>query len=111
GENLLKESNYEPSQALARFAAIAKRAGIVINNNDDENSNSRLSCLFNESELRRISANNCLRASFINRFAQLFSQMDAFICYPPVDKYSNVDQWLAQRSTTKNFDRTMFIAD
>ncbi|CAF3503090.1 unnamed protein product [Rotaria sp. Silwood1] len=91
-ENLLKESNYEPSQALARLAAIAKRAGIVINNNDDENSNSRLSCLFNESELRRISANNCLRASFINRFAQLFSQMDAFICYPPVGKYSNVDQ-------------------
>ncbi|CAF5166497.1 unnamed protein product, partial [Rotaria sp. Silwood1] len=59
-ENLLKESNYEPSQALARLAAIAKRAGIVINNNDDENSDSRLSCLFNESELRRISANNCL---------------------------------------------------
>ncbi|CAF3102500.1 unnamed protein product, partial [Rotaria sp. Silwood2] len=110
-ENLLKESNYEPSQALARLAAIAKRAGIVINNNDDENSNSRLSCLFNESELHRISANNCLRASFINRFAQLFSQMDAFICYPPVGKYSNVDQLLAQRSTTKNFDRTMFIAD
>ncbi|CAF1565921.1 unnamed protein product, partial [Rotaria sp. Silwood1] len=92
GENLLKESNYEPSQALARLAAIAKRAGIVINNNDDENSNSRLSCLFNESELHRISANNCLRVSFINRFAQLFSQMDAFICYPPVGKYSNVDQ-------------------
>ncbi|CAF5054187.1 unnamed protein product, partial [Rotaria sp. Silwood1] len=91
-ENLLKESNYEPSQALARLAAIAKRAGIVINNNDDGNSNSGLSCLFNESELHRISANNCLRASFINRFAQLFSQMDAFICYPPVGKYSNVDQ-------------------
>ncbi|CAF5139300.1 unnamed protein product, partial [Rotaria sp. Silwood1] len=33
-ENLLKESNYQPSQALARLAAIAKRAGIVINNND-----------------------------------------------------------------------------
>ncbi|CAF5083774.1 unnamed protein product, partial [Rotaria sp. Silwood1] len=33
-----------------------------------------------------------LRVSFINRFAQLFSQMDAFICYPPVGKYSNVDQ-------------------
>jgi hypothetical protein len=67
--------------------------------------------LFNESELRQISANNCLRASFVNRFAQLFSQMDAFICYPPSGKYSNVDQWLAQRSSTKNFDRTMFIAD
>ena len=37
--------------------------------------------------------------------------MDAFICYPPSGKYSNVDQWLAQRSSTKNFDRTMFIAD
>jgi hypothetical protein len=37
--------------------------------------------------------------------------MDAFICYPPSGKYSNVDQWLLQRSTTKNFDRTMFIAD
>jgi dDENN domain len=61
--------------------------------------------------LIKISANNCLRASFVNRFAQLFCQIDAFICYPPSGKYSNVDQWLAQRSTTKNFDRTMFIAD
>ncbi|CAF2531177.1 unnamed protein product [Rotaria sp. Silwood2] len=112
-QNLLKESNYEPSQALARLAAIAKRAGIVVNNNNNNNdeNNTKSLCLFNESELRRISANNCLRASFVNRFAQLFSQMDAFICYPPVGKYSNVDQWLAQRSTTKNFDRTMFIAD
>ncbi|CAF4898604.1 unnamed protein product, partial [Rotaria sp. Silwood1] len=109
--NLLKESNDEPSQALARLAAIAKRAGVVVNNNNDDENNNRPSCLFNESELRRISANNCLRASFVNRFAQLFSQMDAFICYPPVGKYSNVDQWLTQRSTTKNFDRTMFIAD
>ena len=105
-----KESNDEPSQALARLSAIAKRAGIVVNNNENENSKKSL-CLFNESELRQISANNCLRASFVNRFAQLFSQIDAFICYPPSGKYSNVDQWLAQRSTTKNFDRTMFIAD
>ncbi|CAF1112721.1 unnamed protein product [Rotaria sordida] len=109
-ENLLKESKDEPSQALSRLSAIAKRAGIVVNNNDNENLK-KASCLFNESELRRISANNCLRASFVNRFAQLFSQMDAFICYPPLGKYSNVDQWLAQRSTTKNFERTMFIAD
>jgi hypothetical protein len=109
-KNLLKQSNDEPSQALARLSAIAKRAGIILNNNDDDNSNKCL-YLFNESEIRQISANNCLRASFVNRFAQLFSQMDAFICYPPSGKYSNVDQWLLQRSTTKNFDRTMFIAD
>ncbi|CAF1569789.1 unnamed protein product [Rotaria magnacalcarata] len=106
----LKESNDEPSQALTRLSAIAKRAGIVVNNTEDKNSN-RTSCLFNESELRRISANTCLRESFVNRFAQLFSQIEAFICYPPEGKYNNVDQWLAQRSTTKNFDRTMFIAD
>ena len=112
-ENFSEESNDEPSQALTRLSAIAKRAGIVVNNNNNnENDNSNRSlCLFNESEIRQISANNCLRASFVNRFAQLFSQMDAFICYPPSGKYSNVDEWLAQRSTTKNFDRTMFIAD
>ena len=67
--------------------------------------------LFTESELIQISANSCFRAAFVNRFAQLFCQLDAFICYPPSGKYTNVDQWLAQRSTTKNFDRTMFIAD
>ena len=111
--NFSEESNDEPSQALTRLSAIAKRAGIVVNNNnhnEDDNSNRSL-CLFNESEIRQISTNNCLRASFVNRFAQLFSQMDAFICYPPSGKYSNVDEWLAQRSTTKNFDPTMFIAD
>jgi hypothetical protein len=110
GQPVINESNDEPSQALARLSAIAKRAGIVLNNNEDENSKKSL-CLFNEFELRQISANNCLRLSFVNRFAQLFSQMDAFICYPPSGKYSNIDQWLAQRSTTKNFDRAMFIAD
>ncbi|CAF4817826.1 unnamed protein product, partial [Rotaria magnacalcarata] len=47
----LKESNDEPSQALTRLSAIAKRAGIVVNNTEDKNSN-RTSCLFNESELR-----------------------------------------------------------
>lgn len=109
-QQLLRESNDEPSQALTRLSAIAKRAGIVVNDNNDGN-NSKSTHLFNEFELRRISANSCLRESFVNRFAQLFSQMDAFICYPPDDKYMNVDQWLAQRSTTKNFDRTMFIAD
>ena len=109
-DNSFEESNNEPSQALTRLSAIAKRTGIVIDNNEDVHSK-KSSCLFNESKLHEISANNCLRASFINRFAQLFSQMDAFICYPPLDKYSNVDQWLAQRNTTKNFDRTMFIAD
>jgi hypothetical protein len=104
----------EPSQALARLSAIAKRAGILLNNNnnpEDDNSNKKSFCLFNESEMRQISANCCLRASFVNRFAQLFSQMDAFICYPPSGKYVDIDQWLVQRSTTKNFDRTMFIAD
>ncbi|CAF1388450.1 unnamed protein product [Adineta ricciae] len=100
----------EPSQALTRMSAIAKRAGIVLNKNEDENSNESFS-LFNENELEKLSASNCLRSSFINRFAQLFCQMDAFICYPPSGKYANIDQWLAQRSTTKNFDRTMFIAD
>ena len=101
------------SQALARLSAIAKRTGVIIPNIDDldDETNRKSICLFNQSELNQISANNCLRASFVNRFAQLFSQMDAFICYPPSGKYSNVDQWLAQRSTTKNFDRTMFIAD
>ncbi|CAF1474184.1 unnamed protein product [Adineta steineri] len=109
-QQIKNESKDEPSQALTRLSAIAKRAGIVLNNNEDDNSNEPL-CLFNEFEINQISANNCLRSSFVNRFAQLFSQMDAFICYPPSGKYSNIDQWLAQRSTTKNFDRTMFIAD
>ena len=58
-----------------------------------------------------MSANNSFRAAFVNRFAQLFCQIDAFICYPPPGQYLNVEQWLAQRSTTKNFDRAMFIAD
>lgn len=123
-QNPSKESNDEPSQALTRLSAIAKRAGIIPNNhnnnnninnnninNEDDNSNNKCLCLFNEYEIRQISANNCLRASFVNRFAQLFCQMDAFICYPQSGKYKNIDQWLAQRSTTKNFDRTMFIAD
>lgn len=115
-EKLSKESNDDRSQALARLEAIARRAGIFLNNNDDDyddddDKSNRSSCLFHESELRRISANTCIRALFINRFAQLFCQMDAFICYPPAGRYDNVDQWLAQRSTTKNFDRTMFIAD
>ncbi|CAF1525244.1 unnamed protein product, partial [Adineta steineri] len=109
-QQIKNESKDEPSQALTRLSAIAKRAGIVLNNNEDDNSNEPL-CLFNEFEINQISANNCLRSSFVNRFAQLFSQMDAFICYPPSGKYANIDQWLAQRSTTKNFDRTMFIAD
>jgi hypothetical protein len=110
-QNFSEESNDEPSQALTRLSAIAKRAGIVVNNDNEVDNSNKSVCLFNESEIRQISANNCLRASFVNRFAQLFSQMDAFICYPPSGKYANVDQWLAQRSTTKNFDRTMFIAD
>jgi hypothetical protein len=111
-QNSSKESNDdEPSQALTRLSAIAKRAGIILNNNNEDDNSNKCLCLFNESEIRQISANNCLRASFVNRFAQLFSQMDAFICYPPSGKYLNVDQWLSQRSTTKNFDRTMFIAD
>ncbi|CAF2051117.1 unnamed protein product [Rotaria magnacalcarata] len=103
------EINDEPRQALSRLATIAKRAAIIaVNNNEDEN---RPLSLFNESEFRQICVNNCLRASFRNRFAQLFSQMDAFICDLPSGKYSNVDQWLAQRCSTKNLERTMFIAD
>ena len=104
------ETNQSSSQALARLSAIAKRTGVLHDDSEDE-LNPKSSCLFNQSEIRQISANHCLRAAFVNRFAQLFCQMDAFICYPPSGKYSNVDQWLAQRSTTKNFDRTMFIAD
>ncbi|CAF4936768.1 unnamed protein product [Rotaria socialis] len=103
------EINDEPRQALSRLATIAKRAAIIaVNNNEAEN---RPLSLFNESEFRQICVNNCLRESFVNLFAQLFSQMDAFICDPPSGKYSNVDQWLAQRCPTKNFERTMFIAD
>jgi hypothetical protein len=97
-ENLSQKLDDEPSQALARLSAIAKRAGIILNNKG--------LCLFNEFEIRQISANNCLCASFINRFAQLFSQMDAFICYPSSGEYSNVDPWLSEGS-----NRTMFIAD
>ncbi|CAF2661832.1 unnamed protein product [Rotaria sp. Silwood2] len=67
--------------------------------------------IFNESEFRHICANNCLRASFVNRFAQQLSQMDAFICYPLSGKYSNLDQWLAQQCSTKNFERTLFIVN
>ncbi|CAF3563003.1 unnamed protein product [Rotaria sordida] len=37
--------------------------------------------------------------------------MDAYICYLPSSKYSNIDQWLAQLYTRKNFQRTIFIAD
>ena len=99
----------QPSQALARIEAIAKRAGVLTKTSPEKSNENQ--CLFTNNELNQIIANNCIRASFINRFAQLFSQIDAFICYPPSGKYSNVDQWLAQRSTTKNFDRTMFIAD
>ncbi|UJR34962.1 hypothetical protein I4U23_027740 [Adineta vaga] len=111
-EDVPNHSTEEPSQALTRLSAIAKRAGIVLNHDDDDDEKSNKTfCLFNDYELQKISANNCLRSSFVNRFAQLFSQMDAFICYPPSGKYANIDHWLAQRSTTKNFDRTMFIAD
>ncbi|CAF3538851.1 unnamed protein product [Rotaria socialis] len=71
------EINDEPRQALSRLATIAKRAAIIaVNNNEAEN---RPLSLFNESEFRQICENNCLRASFRNRFAQLVSQMDAFM--------------------------------
>lgn len=104
------DDDHRPSQALSRLAAIAKRTGIVTDDSID-NDETKSEPLFNQTELIQLSAKNCLRASFVNRFAQLFCQIDAFICYPPAGKYANVDQWLAQRSSTKNFDRTMFIAD
>ena len=99
----------QPSQALSRLAAIAKRTGIVTAPSIELDTTSEP--LFSPTELLQLAAKNCLRAAFVNRFAQLFSQIDAFICYPPAGKYVNVEQWLAQRSSTRNFDRTMFIAD
>ena len=106
-DNDVNEDEHQPSQALTRLAAIAQRTGLVLPNAND----AKPAPLFTESELIEMSANNTFRAAFVNRFAQLFCQIDAFICYPPPGQYANVDQWLAQRSTTKNFDRAMFIAD
>ncbi|CAF0799820.1 unnamed protein product, partial [Didymodactylos carnosus] len=112
----------EPSQALARMAAIAKRAGIILNgNSNDPNDELSLSQrpsldekdqLYSSADILQIQCNSCLRECFLNRFAQLFSKFDEFICYPTLTtETSTINEWLEKRNTTKNFDRTTFISE
>ncbi|CAF0946554.1 unnamed protein product, partial [Didymodactylos carnosus] len=113
----------EPSQALARMAAIAKRAGIILNDNSNgsndkpSSSSQRLSVdeenqLYCPVDILILQCNLCIRECFLNRFAQLFSKYDEFICYPILTaETSTVNEWLEKRNTTKNFDRSTFISE
>ncbi|XP_064544503.1 DENN domain-containing protein 5B isoform X1 [Drosophila montana] len=51
--------------------------------------------------------NNCLREIFLNRFAHMFHAYEYFVIYPNQAK----DEWLSNRETLQNFDKSSFLSD
>ncbi|KAM8707577.1 hypothetical protein ACLKA7_014671 [Drosophila subpalustris] len=51
--------------------------------------------------------NNSLREIFLNRFAHMFHAYEYFVIYPNQAK----DEWLSNRETLQNFDKSSFLSD
>ncbi|XP_062129939.1 DENN domain-containing protein 5B isoform X1 [Drosophila sulfurigaster albostrigata] len=78
---------------------------------------SRMGSLSRRSEKQKLSAvdqyyqdlriNNSLREIFLNRFAHMFHAYEYFVIYPNQAK----DEWLSNRETLQNFDKSSFLSD
>ncbi|XP_017955914.1 DENN domain-containing protein 5B isoform X2 [Drosophila navojoa] len=51
--------------------------------------------------------NNSLREIFLNRFVHMFHAYEYFVIYPNQAK----DEWLSNRETLQNFDKSSFLSD
>lgn len=51
--------------------------------------------------------NNALREIFFNRFVHMFFSYEYFVIYPNQER----DEWLSNRETLQNFDKSSFLSD
>lgn len=51
--------------------------------------------------------NNALREIFFNRFVHMFFSYEYFVIYPNQER----DEWLSNRETIQNFDKSSFLSD